>query len=849
MGHDQTVDAGAGLLPHPKQVATTPGSCSLADLSEFRLVGSSEPAEREAAQRFCTICSDHLDLAVPLICGDAVDGSGRIVARIADASGSQALLPGEASDPDRAAQGYTLRITPDGIELVAASAAGLFYGLQTLGQLPGLFGRVWPGMEICDLPDFAIRGVSHDVTRGKVPTLATLKELADRLASWKVNQLQLYVEHTFAFVFNPNISRGCDPLTPDEIRELDAYCTLRRIELVPSLASCGHMGRILSLPEYRHLAEIETSEEWGRMSWRRRMHGLTLDVRSPESRSLLEAMYDEYLPLFSCDKVNVCCDETYDLGRGKNRERAERDGIGQLYLEHLCWLAELCRRHGKRMMFWGDIIRKYPELIHRVPAEAIVLNWDYRTDADYDSTGLFCRAGRATYVCPGTSSWNQVINDVNAAELNIRGHAAAGLKHGAVGLLNTDWGDDGHFNLLAGSWHPLALGAAVGWNAAAPPAAGFDRAFGQRFFGPGGHCLVRTLHKVAATSDLRRSWPSLYAPLTETHTEQPFTDRVLQRRRLVSLAAAGRFERPRSAGSSTRQDLHELEIACRMNALVAEKLAVVQRLSIADGHVDPQIADQLLRFADRCEKLAPPYKAAWLGRNRRAGLDDIMAVFARLTNEARALAAGEPTDAPFDAEQHYRERLEVFVGEDVEPGGVVLVGSSHVEHFDTARLLPGRRIVNRGIAADRIGITDRGILHRLEASVFDCRPAAVLLENGANDLGELWRTGAPSIDVIAACFQQVVTTVRRRLPQVPMCIVSVLPTTRDYAGMSPLVRPLNRHVERIAGEHDCHYMNFYGDVVDTADLLRGDLTDDGLHLNERGYRMWADRIGAWLDGG
>ncbi|MCH7814206.1 MAG: hypothetical protein IID40_09325 [Planctomycetes bacterium] len=477
------------------------------------------------------------------------------------------------------------------------------------------------------------------------------------------------------------------------------------------------------------------------------------------------------------------------------------------------------------------------------------MNWDYRPDADYDSTELFCRAGLATYVCPGTSSWNRVINDLNTAELNIRGHAAAGLRYGAVGLLNTDWGDDGHFNLLAGSWHPLALGAAVAWNAAAPPADEFDRAFGQQTFGPGGHRLVRSLRKMVTASDLRRSWPLLYAPLADTRAEEPFTEQALQRWRRESLAAASRFERQRAAGSgSAAQDLHELEIACRMNALVAEKLDIVQRLPDGGNPPDPQLADRLMRFADRCGELAPSYEAAWLGRNRPSGLDEILAVFQRLADEARTLAAGGPTGAPFDAAQHYHERLRVFAGETVEPGGVVLLGSSHVEHFDAARLLPGRRIVNRGIAADRIGITDRGVLHRLEVSVFDCRPAAVLLENGANDLGELWRTGRPSIDEIAACLERVVTAIRRRLPRVSLCIVNVLPTSGDYAGMSPFVPRLNRHLERMASDHAGHYMDFYGDVVDDAGLLRGDLTDDGLHLNERGYRMWADRIGAWLDG-
>jgi hypothetical protein len=104
-------------------------------------------------------------------------------------------------------------------------------------------------------------------------------------------------------------------------------------------------------------------------------------------------MYAEFVPLFSSQWVNVTCDETYDLGKGKTRERVAGTGVGQLYLEHLHWLRDLCARYGKRIMFWGDIIKKYPDLIEAVPKDAVVLNWGYEPDTDYDSTALFREAG------------------------------------------------------------------------------------------------------------------------------------------------------------------------------------------------------------------------------------------------------------------------------------------------------------------------------------------------------------------------------------------------------------------------------------------------------------------------
>ena len=54
-------------------------------------------------------------------------------------------------------------------------------------------------LRIRDWPDFPRRGVMLDVSRGRVPKLETLLDLAEHLADFKINELQLYTEHTFAY--------------------------------------------------------------------------------------------------------------------------------------------------------------------------------------------------------------------------------------------------------------------------------------------------------------------------------------------------------------------------------------------------------------------------------------------------------------------------------------------------------------------------------------------------------------------------------------------------------------------------------------------------------------------------
>lgn len=109
-----------------------------------------------------------------------------------------------------------------------------------------------------------------DISRSKVPTLATLRDLAGRLASWKINQLQLYMEHTFPYTGHEDVWRDASPISPDEILSLDAYCRERHIELVPtrtpsatSSAGCA-TGAISPSPRTRAAGAPTRASRWSR---------------------------------------------------------------------------------------------------------------------------------------------------------------------------------------------------------------------------------------------------------------------------------------------------------------------------------------------------------------------------------------------------------------------------------------------------------------------------------------------------------------------------------------------------------------------------------------------------------
>ena len=162
--------------------------------------------------------------------------------------------PRRRLDGSLPAQGYELHIDASGVELVGGDDAGLFYGEATLSQLARLHGGALPAGQVRDHPDLPVRGVMLDVSRDKVPTIATLTALVDRLASLKVNQVQLYSEHTFAYRDHPEVHAAASPYDAAEIRELDAFCRARHVELVPNQNCLGHMNRWLAHDRYRPLA-------------------------------------------------------------------------------------------------------------------------------------------------------------------------------------------------------------------------------------------------------------------------------------------------------------------------------------------------------------------------------------------------------------------------------------------------------------------------------------------------------------------------------------------------------------------------------------------------------------------
>jgi len=370
-------------------------------------------------------------------------------------------IVGSKSSPNHA-QGYLLTIDKSGVLVEHRRVSGITAALATLRQLLRQYGRRLPYLKIRDWPDFERRGVMLDVSRGRVPKLETLLRLVEHLADFKINEFQLYTEHTFAYRKYKPVWRDWGALTAAEIRKLDDHCSNLGIRLVPNQNSFGHLRYFLEHPPLRKLAEVSKPYEGSTGDFLR--FPTTLAPNHPGTLKFLRGLYDELLPNFTSPDFNVGCDETWDLGRGQSRKICEKLGKGRVYLNFLKQIAQETTKRRKRMMFWGDIILHHPELISELPPGVIALNWGYEINHPFDKEGAaFARANIPYYVCPGTSTWMTLIGRHDNGFANLKLGAKAGLRHKAIGYLNTDWGDGGHPQPLAVSYAPYLVGAAVSW--------------------------------------------------------------------------------------------------------------------------------------------------------------------------------------------------------------------------------------------------------------------------------------------------------------------------------------------------------------------------------------------------
>lgn len=534
-------------------------------------------------------------------------------------------------------QAYKLVFETHRIVLSAKKPEGLRYGMITLCRLLATPEAMQRELVIRDWPDFVARGVMLDVSRDKAPTLATLSKLIRQFALLKINQLQLYFEHTFAYKGHEEVWRDASAYTPAEVRKLDRLCQEYGIELVPNQNTLGHMERWLKHPRYAPLAEYDGPYKtpWGDV----RTTPTTLNPTDPRSVRLVSSLLDQLLPNFASKTLNIGCDEPLELGQGKSRIVCHTRGAGRVFLDYVSQVRCAAKRRGCCIQIWSDWVLRDPKNISRLMREVSLLVWGYEADHPFeDECRKTVQRRRKVYVCPGTSSWCSFAGRTENMIANLTRAAAAGRKHGARGFLLTDWGDYGHRQYLPVSYAAFVFGAALSWCAQTNECLDIGNAVSREMFEDATGKLADAwlaagrVHEASGVSLKNKTilFAAMQTRLSGVAALPPVPERAIEEMlQLIDwIRRMAKSSRPKCEDARLVLDELNTTLAVLQHACLRMRFARLPAGERARSSLRAKLRRQIRNIISRHRQL-------WRRRNRPGGLNDSLAYYQHLLHDYR----------------------------------------------------------------------------------------------------------------------------------------------------------------------------------------------------------------------
>ena len=280
-------------------------------------------------------------------------------------------------------ESYQLSITGKGISVVAPSAAGLFYGFQSLLQLAeqeadGTFS--FPLIEIKDSPRFSYRGLHLDVSR-HFRTKEFLKKQLDAMARYKLNrfhwhltdgagwrlEIKRYPELTEQAASRPypnwkawwkggrkyctKDAPGADGgyYTQEDAREIVEYARQRHITVIPEIEMPGHSEEVLAVfPHLSCSGKPYVNSE--------------VCIGNEDTFTFLQNVLLEVMEIFPSEYIHIGGDEAnMDSWRKCPlcQKRMKQEGLAdvkelQSYLIHR--MEKFLNEHGRQLLGWDEIL-------------------------------------------------------------------------------------------------------------------------------------------------------------------------------------------------------------------------------------------------------------------------------------------------------------------------------------------------------------------------------------------------------------------------------------------------------------------------------------------------------------
>lgn len=288
-----------------------------------------------------------------------------------------------------------------------------------------------------------LKGVMIDVSRNQVPHIKTLESIINILSETSVDFISLYIEHTYQYKKHPLIWRNTGAYSQKDIIRLNDFALKNGLHLIPSIQTLGHFPKVLKHKEYAHLAETSLY--------------YSLSPALKTSYQLLEDMIGDIAEIFSSKYINIGLDEIWDIGQGKSKKLLKKQGVVKLFADHVIRVKKICEKYNKKIMIWGDMLVKHPDILKKIPKDIIVLNWNYsyydkQLKAFQKDIDLFEKNRFIQILCPSTLAYSRIFPHITGSFKNSTFllNKMKKLKY-SRGAMITIWGDDGNYNFLGES--------------------------------------------------------------------------------------------------------------------------------------------------------------------------------------------------------------------------------------------------------------------------------------------------------------------------------------------------------------------------------------------------------------
>lgn len=190
-------------------------------------------------------------------------------------------------------------------------------------------------------------------------------------------------------------------------------------------------------------------------------------------------------------------------------------------------------------------------------------------------------------------------------------------------------------------------------------------------------------------------------------------------------------------------------------------------------------------------------------------------------------------------EKTYEEKVAVFAEENAKfsKNQIVFLGDSITEKYNLSKNYRDLDLdcYNRGISGD----TTTWLLSRLQVSIFDISPAIIVLMIGTNDINN-----GRTPEEISDTYHTILQLISTNLPDTLVYCMSIIPQNNEYSNNAShnnvTIMETNAQIEVLAEDYGYEYINLYDRLLDEDEMLQDRYTNDGLHLNKRGYKVWTD---------